>query len=212
MSEGSTDGMGYPPGWWIASDGNYYPPEMHPDHQGQAKASPALVKESVYDFVALKPIPPQGGAAESGGDVPTRAEGSGDLPGLDAVLAGEPAQATAAPSTNFAAEFATLQSETAAAPASAAAPATGDSHQTPEVFITAGKKGRRGRRVLFGSRRQADAGPALLAPVQAGAEEPWERPRDPGFGEAPIAGEDRRWEASVGSGFDDCRPGLAGTA
>jgi hypothetical protein len=53
------------PGWWLASDGRYYPPELAPG-TGTANASAAPKKKVVKKKVAAKPpagAPPQGAAA-----------------------------------------------------------------------------------------------------------------------------------------------------
>jgi Protein of unknown function (DUF2516)/Protein of unknown function (DUF2510) len=39
---GGVGSIGHAPGWWMASDGNWYPPERHPNYAPPAHAPPTL--------------------------------------------------------------------------------------------------------------------------------------------------------------------------
>lgn len=76
------------PGWWQASDGRWYPPELHPDATAVAPppTSPPLASPPALDAsVSLdKPASPPGGFAPPGTtDLPTPPPGGAALPGFD---------------------------------------------------------------------------------------------------------------------------------
>ncbi len=48
----------HPAGWWMASDGNWYPPHLHPDAMARAVEPPAPVAPPLPQFAAFTPLAP----------------------------------------------------------------------------------------------------------------------------------------------------------
>lgn len=72
------------PGWWLASDGRWYPPEQHPDHQPIATPPPEPPAAPVapvgsagagWSVPADRPTPPGGLPPAGGGSSPGRPRG-----------------------------------------------------------------------------------------------------------------------------------------